>query len=107
MKRTTKSQTPIERFMALSKAEKELEVGEFDQEFVADTFHPLTPVQKKRWQRMRKKMGRPKIGRGARVISITIEASLLARADAQARREKLTRAALFARALESDLSKAG
>lgn len=107
MKRSKKKPTPIERFLALSDAEKDREVSEFDREFVADTFRPLTPRQKKQWQRIRKKMGRPKIGRGAKVISLTIEAGLLARADALARRQKLTRAALFARALKSDLAKAG
>ena len=107
MKRQKQNLTPAGRFLKLSDAEKTREAAEFDREFAADTFRPLTPTQRKRWNRIKRKMGRPRIGRGAKVISLTIEKGLLNRTDALARKQKLTRAALIARALETVLSAAG
>jgi hypothetical protein len=44
--------------------------------------------------------GRPRVGAGAKRINITVEQSLLARADAYARRHGLTRAAVAAKGLK-------
>ena len=46
-------------------------------------------------------------GLGAKPVSVTIEADLLRRADAYARRHGLTRAALIARGLETVIRRAG
>jgi len=53
------------------------------------------------------KRGRPRIGRGVRVISVSVERGLLARADAFARRLNISRAALIARALRVMLAAYG
>jgi hypothetical protein len=67
---------------------------EFDQEFIADTFLPLDAESKKRHARAKRKRGRPLRGRGAKVVSVTVERSILDQADAFARKHHLTRAAL-------------
>jgi len=102
-----KKPTPIEAFDALSDAEKRRVVAEFDREFVGDTFRPLTPAQRNVWRKAKRGPGRPKVGGGARVVSVSIERGLLRRADALAKRRKLTRSELLADALRAALAKAG
>ncbi len=75
--------------------------AEFDREFVADTFGPPTPARRAQDRRARRKRGRPRVGRGAKTISVTIEKDLLAKTDRLARRLGTSRAALVARGLRS------
>src|SRR5437773_3807804 len=44
--------------------------------------------------------GRPKLGKGARSVLITIDPKLLKRADTFAKRKRLSRSALFSRGIE-------
>ena len=99
--------TPIEAFEALPAAEKQRQAAEFDREFVADTFKPLPPAQRKLWRKARRKPGRPKVGEGAKIVSLSIEGELLRRADALARKRKQTRSELVVEALRAALAKAG
>lgn len=77
---------------------------EFDEPFVAETFKPLSPEMRKRWEHAKRKVGRPKQGRGVRVISVSVERGLLARSDALARKMGVSRAALISRGLKAVLS---
>ena len=81
--------------------------GELEREFVAATFGPMSAEQRKRWQRVKRKRGRPRKGQGARVVSISVERLLLARSDALARRMGVTRAGLIARGLKAVLAAEG
>jgi hypothetical protein len=80
---------------------------EFDKPFVAETFKPLSPEMRERWERAKRKVGRPKQGRGVRVISVSVERDLLARSDALARKIGVSRAALIARGLKAVLAAQG
>ena len=75
----------------------------FDEEFVIDRSRGLTAEEKAQWRRTRKKAGRPKMGNGAKVISVSVEKGLLARADRLARKLELPRARLIALGLEAVL----
>ena len=75
--------------------------AEFDQEFVAKTFGEPTPRQRAQDRRARRKRGRPRVGLGARTVSVTIEKGLLARADRLAKRLHVHRANLIARGLQA------
>ncbi|HOB76255.1 MAG TPA: hypothetical protein PKG54_17225 [Phycisphaerae bacterium] len=79
--------------------------AEFDQEFIVDTFKPLTPEQQREWRRIKRKLGRPRKGKGAKVISVSVERGLLARSDRLAKKLGITRAALIAQGLEHMLEK--
>ena len=79
---------------------------EFDEEFVADTFGPMPPEAKAAWERANRKPGRPKVGKGATVISVSIERELLARSDALADRLGVARSALIAHGLKELLAEA-
>lgn len=71
-------------------------VAEFDREFIADTFGELPADAKIRHQRAERKRGRPRVGSGSKVISVTIEKTLLKRADRLAKQLGISRARLIA-----------
>jgi hypothetical protein len=75
--------------------------AEFDQEFVADSFHEPTPEQKAQLQRAKRKRGRPKVGKGFKAISVSIERGLLEKTDRLAKRTGLHRSHLIAQGLEA------
>jgi len=75
--------------------------SEFDREGIGETFGRPAPGQKARHARAKRKRGRPRIGQGTQVISVSVEKGLLARADRLARRLRLRRAQLVARGLEA------
>lgn len=91
-----------EKFHALSASEKERIFQELEQETPEERLarsKPLTTAQRARWNQIKKKMGRPKIGKGIKIISLSVERDLLKRADAYAKSTGLKRSALFAAGL--------
>jgi hypothetical protein len=56
-----------------------------------DNTRPLTPEARRALNRAASKGGHPRVGAGARRINVTVEKTLLDRADAYARRHGLTR----------------
>jgi hypothetical protein len=81
--------------------------AEFDDEFSADTFGEPPVEAKAKWERAKRKRGRPRRGKGAKVISVSVERGLLARSDRLAKRLGISRAALVARGLHAALALAG
>lgn len=59
------------------------------------------------WEKARRKPGRPRRGQGSKVISLSMERDLLARADDLAKNMGLTRAALIERGLKAVLAAEG
>ena len=100
-----KKKSPIEEFIALSDAEKAAAVAQFDKEVSAETFKPLSPEQRKVWERAKQRRGRPKVGKGAERVSVTIERSLLKSADREAKRLGVSRAKLIALGLQEVMRK--
>ncbi|HWE02789.1 MAG TPA: hypothetical protein VG326_10310 [Tepidisphaeraceae bacterium] len=63
---------------------------------------PPTVGDRKRFARVAKKMGgRPKVGKGSKVVSISVEADLLKSADAYAKRLGIGRTELFVHGLRA------
>ena len=77
---------------------------EFDEEFVIDRTRPMNAAERARWERA--KRGRPRVGKGSRAVSVTIEVGLLERADRVARQRGVTRARLIAEGLRRVVGKA-
>ena len=94
MKKKTK------KFLELSDQEKTEAVREFDKEFIADTFRPMTAAERVRWQRIKRKPGRPRNGRGVKIISVSVEKDLLKQSDALAKRLGISRAQLISQGLK-------
>ena len=80
------------------------ETAEFDKEFVVDSFKAPTPTARAQWQRAKRKRGRPRQGRGVKVISVSVERSLLRQCDALAKRMGVSRASLISHGLRKILS---
>ncbi len=94
----------VARFLALSDVQKEAVYRSLDRDIPESETQPTTDADKARWQRVVERAkargrGRPKVGDGAERINVTVERSLLKRADGFAKRHKMTRAELIARGL--------
>jgi hypothetical protein len=90
----------IKAFMALPDQEKERIWASFAKIRASDT-RALTREERELWERAKRKRGRPRTGKGVRVISLSVERGLLEKADAFAKEHGMTRAALFAKGLEA------
>jgi hypothetical protein len=90
-------QSVIEKFLRLSEAEKAAEIAPFEKPKVKT--RPLTPDERKRWNRIRRGLGRPKIGEGAKIVPISIERGLLEEVDAFARANRLKRSQMVVQGL--------
>lgn len=95
------------KYWDLSTEELAAATRQFDEPFVADQSRPLTPEEKEQWRRASRKRGRPKVGRGFKRVSLSIEQGLLQRATALARKRGITRSRLFAQAIAGELAKEG
>ncbi|MGD0771145.1 MAG: ribbon-helix-helix protein, CopG family [Tepidisphaeraceae bacterium] len=63
---------------------------------VIDKTRPLNSKERKLWEQAKRGRGRPKIGKGAKKVSISLENDLLRKADAIARKRGLNRSELIA-----------
>jgi len=88
-------------YSRMSAAELDAETEKFDQELIVLEGKPLTRSLKGKLRSARRKRGRPRVGKGAKRVLITLERSLLQRSDAFARRKKLSRSQLIALGLEA------
>jgi hypothetical protein len=93
-------------YWEMTTAELREATKEFDREFVGGTFRPVTPVERARFERARKR-GRPRTGLGAKTISVTVEKRLLAQTDRLAKKLHVPRAVLVARGLQAVISEEG
>ncbi|HET6246850.1 MAG TPA: hypothetical protein VFE47_04050 [Tepidisphaeraceae bacterium] len=100
-KRPNKEMSGVD-FDALPPAEKErifneIETGTPEQRRAES--RPLNKAEQARWNKVKRKAGRPRIGKGIKLISLSIERGLLDRADSYARAHKISRAQLIARGI--------
>jgi hypothetical protein len=100
-----KKPSAVDKFLALSDAQKSKAVAEFDREFVADTFGPPPARAKAKLRKSQQVRGRPRVGQGAERVLVTIERGLLARADKTAKALKVSRSKLIAAGLQSVLAR--
>jgi hypothetical protein len=89
------------RYQEMTASELQRATAEFDQEFAGDTFGPPSAKQREQWERAKHKRGRPRVGDGAKTISVTVEARLLAKTDRLAKKLQVPRAAIIARGLQA------
>lgn len=90
----------------MTKEELAEATNQFDEEFVFEKARPLTPEEREQWNRLKRKRGRPKNGKGFQRISLSIERGLLKRVSALARKRDMPRSQLVAQALEAVLLQA-
>jgi hypothetical protein len=95
---------PVKSLLTMDAAELEEATAEFDEEFVADSFGKPTAEQNAQLQRAKRRRGRPKVGQGVQVISVSIEKGLLSKTDRLAKKLKVKRATLISRGLQAILN---
>jgi hypothetical protein len=83
------------RYGKMTERQFDVLAAELDRPIALSETRSLTPAERRQWRRAKRLPGRPRRGKGVRVISLSVEQSLLDRADRAARKEGLTRAALF------------
>jgi hypothetical protein len=83
------------------------DTARYEREMVIDEFGPMTAAARARWARAKRKPGRPRRGKGAKVISVSVERGLLSRSDALAKGLGLSRAGLIERGLQAVLATEG
>lgn len=98
MRRATK------KYWEMNKAELAEATREFDREFIADKARPMTPPERAEERRARRR-GRPRVGKGAQKIHITLERGLVKEADRVARKNGWGRSELIARALAAAIGR--
>lgn len=99
----------IDEFIALPDSEKERIYQEIEAETPEEMLarsRPLNARERAQWRRFKSKIGRPKIGKGAKTISLTVEKGLLKQADAYAKRHGISRAKLVAQGLQAVIGSA-
>jgi hypothetical protein len=82
-------------FDALSEEDKERVSKYYDRPIPLSETRPLNGAQRKRWERIKRKAGRPAKGEGAKAVRVTIEGGLLRRADRYAETAGFTRSQLI------------
>ena len=92
-----KKPDPVDRFLALSDAQKEAEVAPFDREDVGAKTRGLTAAERRRWERA--KRGRPKIGQGSKIVPVSLERGLLKQVNAFAKAHGLKRSQMVSEGL--------
>jgi hypothetical protein len=97
----------VAKYEKMSARELNAEAAEFDKEMIITKSKPLTAEERAWWERVRRQPGRPRKGRGVRVISVSVEQELLARTDVLAKSLGISRALLVQRGLKSVLAAAG
>jgi hypothetical protein len=73
--------------------------AEFDRESIETPGRPATPTERRKFKRVRRRMGRPRIGKGATRVLVTVERDLLKGADKFAKQNGIKRAQMVAKGL--------
>ena len=97
---TVKTRMPTKPYWEMNLEELREATREFDESMVILRAKKPTKKDLESLARMRRKVGRPRKGQGAKVVFVSIERCLLSEADALAVRLKITRAELIARGLK-------
>ena len=95
------------RIADLTPEDLERLTADLDDSMVADKFGPLNANDRQIRERAKRKRGRPLNGKGAAVISISVEKSLLAASDKLVKRKGITRSNLIARGLRAMIASEG
>ncbi|SRR6266568_2577341 len=97
-----------EHFEQMTDAQKTAFVKDYEREIPLSETRSLSAEESKLFKSIMKRgRGRPRVGKGAARINITIEKTLLGRVNAFAKKQKISRARMIAKGLELVMRKAG
>jgi hypothetical protein len=90
----------LKPYQQMTTAELAEATRQYDKPGTIDRTRPMTRAERAKERKARHAGGRPRIGRGAERINITIERNLLAQTDAMARQKKIGRSEMIALGLK-------
>jgi hypothetical protein len=99
----TRKNTITKPYWEMNAKELAEATAEFDRPIDPRKLHPLTPEMAAAWERAKRKPGRPRVGQGVKVISLSVERGLLRDCDALAKRMGLRRSAFIDMSLRTYL----
>ncbi len=109
LQRVTEMSSRSERQARLTAAQLREATREYDRELPLSPDglpgRPMNAAERKRWQRVRKKMGRPKLGKGVQRVMVSLEADLLKQSDRFAKRHGLSRSKMISAGLRKLMAK--
>ena len=85
----------VRKYVRMTAEELGSETAEFDKEMVVTKSRPFTAEERAWWNRVRRRPGRARRGRGTSVISVSLEQELLARSETLAKNLGISRALLI------------
>jgi hypothetical protein len=97
----------VSKYQRMTAGELRAATAEFDKEMIVTQSRPLSAEERAWWERVRRRPGRPRRGKGAKVISVSLEQDLLAKSDALAKSLGISRALLIERGLKAVLAAEG
>ncbi len=106
MKKTPMNPNLPGRYGRMTVEEWDAEVAQYDKPLAKDDFGPPSSEARAQLLRAKAKRGRPKIGKGAKDVMISVEKDLLRAVDRYAKTHGISRSELFARGVRG-LLKAG
>ena len=83
----------------MTTAELRQATREFDCEFIAEKARPMNTAERARDRQLRRRRGRPRIGKGAEKINVSLEKDLLGSVNRYAKKLGIGRSELIAQAL--------
>jgi len=92
-------------YWEMTTEELEEATRQFDEPFVIRRSRPLTKNERKLWRAVKRKRGRPKIGRGFQRISVSMERGLLKQVTALAKKRGVSRSRLLTQMFEKEIAK--
>lgn len=96
---------PAKPFWEMTTEELREATKEFDEEFVAERFKPLTPEMRARWEKAKAKKSEPE--NGECTIAVRVDKTLLDRCTALAKKKRISRDCLIARGIKAVLAVEG
>jgi len=109
MKKKPTREMTAEDFLALPDAEKERIWQEIDFQSTEELLRqsrPLNARERRQWRAFKKKLGRPRIGKGTTNVSVSMEKGLLKKADRFAKAHGLSRSQLVANGVKAIIGSA-
>jgi hypothetical protein len=79
--------------------------AQFNRPFIVDESRPLTPDERNQWENVRRKRGRPRVGKGFKRVSLCLEQDLLTRVTNLAKKRGISRSSLIALVLTDALAR--
>ena len=99
-----KEMTKSKPYWRMNSKELSKATEQFDKPFVVEQSRPLTSAERDQWEKVRRKRGRPKVGKGFKRVSLSIEQDLLRRVTSLAKKRRISRSRLVALVLTEALA---